>query len=213
MERVRKILPLDEIQCELTLRYNIAPTQMAPVILNQGKTVLKNLRWGLMPFWATDPGIGARMINARAETVREKPAFRHSFKHKRCLVLADSFYEWQTIPETARKQPMRILRPDEAPFVFAGLWDVWKKPGGIELGTYTIITCAANHWMRPIHERMPVIMKPENYGQWLDPKNEDIAELAKLLVPYPENELTAYAVGTMVNNPKFDDPRCIERQI
>jgi len=210
VERVRKMMPLDEIQLELVPRYNISPTQLAPVIIQQGKTVLKAMRWGLIPFWAKDESIGSQMINARSETVRDKPAFRRSFKRRRCLVLADSFYEWQKIPGNTRKQPMRILLKDESPFVFAGLWDTWKKTDGAELETFTIITCAANELMRPIHHRMPVLVKPERYEMWLNPKNEDIDELSKILLPYPDAEMTTHPVSTLVNNPKFDDPRCIE---
>ena len=210
VERVRKIMPLDEIQCELKPRYNIAPTQPAPVIINQGGTVLKDMRWGLIPFWAKDEGMGSQLINARSETVRDKPAFRHAFKRHRCLVVADSFYEWQKLPGNPRKQPMRILLRDESPFVFAGLWDTWKKSDGAELETFTIITCEANELMRPIHQRMPVIVKPEHYTMWLDPKNEDVDELAKILIPYPATAMTTHPVSTLVNNPKFDDPRCIE---
>lgn len=152
-------------------------------LYNQGAVVLKDLRWGLIPFWAKDEEIGYRMINARAETLKEKPSFRSSLKRKRCLVLADFFYEWQKIPGSARKQPMCIRLRDQEPFVFARLWDAWKKPDDAEVESYTIITCEPNDLMRPIHNRMPVIVKRENYDQWLDPKNEDVDGLAKLLVP------------------------------
>ena len=172
--------------------------------------MLKDLCWGLIPFWAKDEEIGYRMINARAETLKEKPSFRSSLKRKRCLVLADFFYVWQKIPGTARKQPMCIRLRDQEPFVFAGLWDAWKKPDDVEVESYTIITCEPNDLMRSIHNRMPVILKTENYDQWLDRKNEDVDGLAKLLVPYPEKEMAAYPVSTIVNNPKFDDPRCIK---
>ena len=164
---------------------------MAPVIVNQADVVLKDMRWGLIPFWAKDEDIGNRMINARAETVKEKPSFRNSLKRKRCLVLADFFYEWQKIPGSTRKQPMCIHLRDQEPFVFAGLWDTWKKPDDTEVESYTIITCEPNELM-------------------LDPKNEDVEGLAKLLEPYPEKEMAAQQVSTLVNNPKFDDPQCIE---
>lgn len=191
-------------------RYNIAPTQMAPVVVNHGEVVLKDMRWGLIPFWAKDEAIGSRMINARAETVKEKPSFRSSLKQKRCLVLADFFYQWQKIPGSTHKQPMCIHLQAREPFVFAGLWDTWKKPDDSRIESYTIITCEPNDLMRPIHNRMPVILKREDYNQWLDPKNEDVERLAKLLGPYPEKDMAAHPVSTLVNNPKFDDPSCIE---
>jgi putative SOS response-associated peptidase YedK len=213
LAQVKGKVPFFRAESALKPRYNIAPTQMAPVIVNQGEAVLKDMRWGLIPFWAKDEEIGNRMINARAETVREKPSFRNSLKRKRCLVLADFFYEWQKIPGSTRKQPMCIHLRDQEPFVFAGLWDTWKKPDDAkdaEVESYIIITCEPNDLMRPIHHRMPVILKPDHYDQWLDPKNEDVDGLAKLLVPFPEKEMAAHPVSTLVNNPRFDDPRCIE---
>ena len=210
LAQVKGKVPFFRAESALKPRYNIAPTQMAPVIVSQDEPVLKNMRWGLIPFWSKDEEIGSRMINARAETVKEKPSFRNSLKRRRCLVLADFFYEWQKIPGSTHKQPMCIQLKNQEPFVFAGLWDAWKKPDDAEVESYTIITCEPNDLMRPIHIRMPVILRPENYDQWLDPKNEDVDELAKLLVPYAEKEMAAYPVSTLVNNPKFDDPRCIE---
>jgi len=126
------------------------------------------------------------------------------------LVLADFFYEWQKIPGSTRKQPMCIHLRDQEPFVFAGLWDTWKSPDQKEIESYTIITCEPNELMGRIHNRMPVILRPENYDQRLDPKNEDVEGLAELLIAYPEEEMLAHPVSNLVNNPKFDDPRCIE---
>lgn len=185
-------VPFFRSESALKPRYNIAPTQMAPVIVNLGEAVLKDMRWGLIPFWAKEEEIGSRMINARAETVKEKPSFRNSLKRKRCLVLADFYYEWQKIPGSSHKQPMRIYLRAEEPFVFAGLWDMWKRPDETEVESYTIITCEPNDLMRPIHNRMPVIVKPENYDQWLDPKNEDVDGLIKLLAPHPGKEMAAH---------------------
>ena len=213
LAQVKGKVPFIRAESALKPRYNIAPTHMAPVIVNRGEVALKDMRWGLIPFWAKDEEIGNRMINARAETVKEKPSFRNSLKRKRCLVLADFFYEWQKIPGSTRKQPMCIHLKDQEPFVFAGLWGTWKKCEDAEekeVESYTIITCEPNDLMRPIHNRMPVILKPENYDQWLDPKNEDTEALAKLLAPYPETEMAAHAVSPLVNNPQFDDPQCIE---
>jgi putative SOS response-associated peptidase YedK len=149
LEQVRSKFPFFRAESALKPRYNIAPSQMAPVIVNQGDVVLKDMRWGLVPFRAKDEGIGNRMINARAETVKEKPSFRNSLKRKRCLVLADFFYEWQKIPGSTRKQPMCIHLQGEEPFVFAGLWDTWKKADDKEIESYTIITCEPNDLMRP----------------------------------------------------------------
>jgi putative SOS response-associated peptidase YedK len=209
-EQVTERIPFDLLECDLPPRYNIAPTQLAPVLVNREKRVLKEMRWGLIPFWAKDEAIGNQMINARAESLREKPAFRNPFKRRRCLVLADGFYEWQKVPGNPRKQPMRIRLRSEEPIVFGGLWEVWQKPDGGEVESYTIITCEPNDLMRPIHNRMPVIVKPEHYERWLDPQNENVEELARLLVPYRSDEMQAYPVSTKVNNPQFDDPSCIQ---
>jgi putative SOS response-associated peptidase YedK len=186
-------------------RYNIAPTQQALVVrAGQGRRELVLLRWGLIPSWAKDPAIGARMINARAEGIAEKPSFRRAWKEKRCLVPADGFYEWQK--DGKRKQPYYIRRRDGAPFAFAGLWERWQ--GGEEiLDTFTIITTAPNEVIAPIHNRMPVIVPEAAYDRWLDPDERGDPEL---LVPYPDEELTAYPVSTVVNSPIHDDARCVE---
>ena len=207
---VKARIAFDRAQMELMPRFNIAPTQMAPVVVvNDGEVVLKPMRWGLIPFWAKDESIGDRMINARAETVMEKPAFRTPFKRRRCLVVADSFYEWQKLPNSKLKQPMRILLKDEQPFGFAGLWDTWTSPDGSEVETFTIITGEPNELVATIHNRMAVILPPEHHQQWLDPKFQDTEALTHLLVPYRVEEMKAHPVSTMVNNPKFEDSRCI----
>ncbi len=204
-------MAFDQAQIELIPRFNIAPTQMAPVIVaDGGEVVLKPMRWGLVPFWAKDDSIGDRMINARAETLKEKPAFRTPFKRRRCLVVADSFYEWRKLAGSKLKQPMRILLKDEQPFAFAGLWDTWTASDGSEVETFTIITGEPNEVVAPIHNRMAVILPTEHHQQWLDSKFQDTEALSRLLVPYPAGEMKAHAVSTMVNNPKFEDPRCIE---
>jgi len=208
---VKAQIAFDGAQMELTPHFNIAPTQMAPaVVVNDGQVVLKPMRWGLIPFWSNDESIGNRMINARAETVREKPAFRTAFKRQRCLVVADSLYEWQIIPNSKLKQPMRILLKDEGAFGFAGLWDTWTSPVGSEVETFTIITGEPNEVVAPIHNRMAVILPTQHHEQWLDPKLQDTGKLAELLVPYPGTEMKAYPVSTLVNNPKFEDARCVE---
>ena len=166
------------------------------------------LRWGLIPSWARDPAIGNRLINARAETVGEKPAFRAALRRRRCLIAADGFYEWQRAG--ARKQPYFIRLRDDRPFAFAGLWESWEGADHSALETCTILTTDANEVMRPIHDRMPVILAPDDYARWLDPAIESPAPLAGLLRPYAADDLTASAVSPHVNSPAHEDPRCIE---
>jgi putative SOS response-associated peptidase YedK len=184
-------------------RYNIAPSQQAPVVRADaaGGRVLAPMRWGLIPSWAKEAKIGYRMINARAETVAEKPAFRSAFRHRRCLVPADGFYEWRKLGAT--KQPYRISRADGAPFAFAGLWERWRAPDGAVIDSFTIITTVANDLLRPIHDRMPVILDPADFGPWLE------AGGVGRLPPYAGAKLVAIPVSTRVNSPKHDDPACI----
>ncbi len=184
-------------------RYNIAPSQEAPVVRADGAggRVLAPMRWGLIPSWAKEAKIGYRMINARAETVAEKPAYRSAFRHRRCLVPADGFYEWRKLG--AAKQPYRITRADGAPFAFAGLWERWRAPDGAVIDSFTIITTVANDLLRPIHDRMPVILDPADFGPWLE------AGGVERLVPYTDAKLEAVPVSTRVNSPKHDDPACI----
>ncbi len=192
-------------------RYNIAPTQTVPVLRAAagGGVELAQVRWGLVPSWAKDPSAGARMINARAETVAGKPAFRAAFRRRRCLVPADGFYEWRKTPD-GRRQPWRIARPDGAPFAFAGLWERWEKAAdGTPLETCTIVTTAANDVLRPIHPRMPVILDPADFAAWLDPATPPGAAAA-LLRPAPNAWLVAVPVSTRVNDVRHDDPGCIE---
>lgn len=208
---VKTRIAFDRAQMELMPRFNIAPTQLAPVVVvENGEVVLKPMRWGLVPFWAKDDSIGDRMINARAETVKEKPAFRASFKRRRCLVVADSLYEWQKLPNSKLKQPMRILLKDESPFGFAGLWDTWTGPDGSGLETFTIITGEPNEVVAPIHHRMAVILPKEHHAQWLDPEFQDADKLGQLLVPYDASQMRMHPVSRLVNNPKVEDARCIE---
>jgi putative SOS response-associated peptidase YedK len=255
-------------------RFNIAPMQLVPVIRQCEKGVgsllperpdgghrrealvvaqktpdpffreLVWLRWGLVPGWAQDPAIGNRLINARAETAAEKPAFRAALRRRRCLIAADGFYEWQqakkgTGPICAQhpegrsgkldpspfsqrgKQPYFIRLRNDQPFAFAGLWEVWEGPDraheqvgnlshGSRLETCTLLTASPNDLLRPIHDRMPVIVAPDDYRRWLDPAVEDPRQLAPLLVPYPSEPMEAYPVGGLVNNPTHESPRCIE---
>ena len=192
----------------LAPRYNIAPTQpvLAVRLAKNGERELAALQWGLVPFWAKDPGIGARMINARSETVAEKPSFRNAFKRRRCLIPASGFYEWQKTADG--KQPVFIHSADKRPFGLAGLWETWQSSDGSYLETCTILTTAPNEMMRPIHNRMPVILSPEDYATWLHPEPKPAVGL-HLLRPYPPEYMAAYPVSTYVNNPRHEDPACI----
>lgn len=192
-------------------RYNIAPSQaVAAIRINPNTTArtLVMLRWGLIPSWAKDPKIGYQCINAKAETVAEKPSFRSAFKKRRCLIVATGFYEWRADGRT--KQPMWIGLKNKRPFAFAGLWEHWTPAEGTLLETCTIITTEPNDFMRPIHNRMPVILPPVSYGQWLDPNFQQIERLNALLRPYPSEELTSFPVSTLVNNPRHDVPQVLE---
>lgn len=197
---------------DLKPRYNIAPSQNAPVVMVEGEGKrLRMMRWGLVPSWANEAAIGNRMINARSETLAEKPSFKKSLKQRRCLVLADGFYEWQAPKEgKGRKTPMRILLKSREPFAFAGLWDIWKDPDGEELLSFTIITTQANDLIKGIHERMPVILAPEEEEIWLKSGPDETARLLSLLDPYPAKAMDVYEVSTAVNSPSNDRKECIE---
>jgi putative SOS response-associated peptidase YedK len=193
---------------EYAARYNIAPTQqIATVSLIAGARTLVMRRWGLIPSWATDMKIGNSLINARAETVADKPAFRSAFKRGRCLVLADGFYEWRKI-DAKTKQPYHIRMRDGRPFAFAGLTERWSK-GEKPIDSATIITTEANPLMAPIHDRMPVILPREVYDVWLDPEFKGKEPLLALLKPYPQDEMIAVPVSTLVNSPRNEDPCCV----
>jgi len=189
-------------------RYNIAPTQPVAVVRSgAGGRELVELHWGLIPSWAKERAMGARMINARAETLAEKPAFRAAFRARRCLIVADGFYEWQKLG--ARKQPWFIRMRDRAPFGFAGLWERWSGEGE-PVESCTIVTTTPNEVLEPLHDRMPAIVEPDDFAAWLDPGERDTERLAGLLRPYPAERMEAYRVGLVVNNPANDDSRCIE---
>lgn len=194
---------------EMPPRYNIAPTQDVAVVPNNGQNQVEFFRWGLVPFWAKDPSIGNRMINARAETVAEKPAFRAAYRRRRCLILADGFYEWRTEPGSRVKTPMYVRLASGKPFAFAGLWERWR-PDDTPLLTCTIITTRPNTLLAPIHNRMPVILPPEAHARWLDPAEQRSGALDDLLKPYPAEQMVAYAVSRLVNSPANDVPACIE---
>lgn len=192
---------------ELAPRYNIAPMQQVPVVRTgaHGARELALVRWGLVPRWARDPSIGAKMINARGETLREKPAFRTAYRKHRCLVPADGFYEWMALPGGG-KQPMHIAMADGRPFAFAGLTERWLGPDGEPLDTCTIVTTGANALLAPVHDRMPVIVASDDYARWLDPGVDDPADL---VAPAPADRMSVRPVSTRVNNVRHDDPSLI----
>jgi putative SOS response-associated peptidase YedK len=190
-------------------RYNVAPGQMIPAIINDGETNrLGELKWGLIPSWAKDEKIGYKMINARAETLAEKPAFRTLIQRKRVLIPADGFYEWKAINEG--KQPMRIVLKKEIIFSFAGLYDTWISPDGKKITSCTIITTRPNKLMQDIHDRMPVILRREDERIWLDREHQGTHQIMSLLEPYPDEEMEAYPVDKMVGNAKNEIPDCIK---
>jgi putative SOS response-associated peptidase YedK len=184
--------------------YNVAPTTDVYAVLSDGTTrVVDAFHWGLVPRWAKDPKIGSKMINARAETVAEKNAYRSAFKKRRCIIPADGFYEWQKRPGQKSKQPFFIHRPDGEPYAFAGLWETWKGPDGKGdevLRSCTIITTTPNDEMAKIHDRMPVILPPEAWDTWLDRENEDLELLGRLLIPAPPQLIVLRPISTAVNN-------------
>jgi putative SOS response-associated peptidase YedK len=209
-EAVKRVFALDELP-ELEPRYNIAPTQDVPAVRmgEEGARKAAMLHWGLVPKWAKERAIGNRMINARAETVAEKPSFREALKKRRCLVLADGWYEWQVAP--GGKQPWFIHRKDAQPFAFAGLWERWKDPaGGTMLESCTIVTTDAAESIRKIHERMPVVLEAADWDRWLDTAFSDTAKLTGMLAPCDPKILEAWPVSREVNAPRNQGPGLIE---
>lgn len=204
-EVVGELLGLEAVPA-LAPRFNISPTQESLVVRAApgGQRQAEPMRWGLVPSWADDPSVGSRLINARSEGVAEKPAFRSSFKSKRCLVPADGFYEWQKLAG-GKKQPWHIHLASGRPFAIAGLWARWSK-GEIPLETFTLLTTAPNEVAGRIHDRMPVILAPDEYDRWLDPELSDPEVLLPLLDSYPAAEMAAYPVSNRVGSPSQDDP-------
>ena len=207
-----------DVSIDLSPRYNISPTQEVAVIANTPTNTkvhpemgqIAFFHWGLIPSWAKDPKIGNRMINARSETLAEKPSFRSAYKRRRCLILADGYYEWKQVPGDRRKQPVYIRLTSQKPFALAGLWEEWQaeemdKP----LRSCTIITCPPNALLEKIHHRMPVILPQDTYTAWLSPDEQSAEVLQPLLIPYTDEEMEAYAVSTFVNRPTNDSPQCI----
>ena len=192
---------------DFSSRYNVAPTQQVLAIRSRDDVrSLSLLRWGLIPSWADSPAVGSKLINARADTVATKPAFRSAFKKSRRLIVADGFYEWQAVGKA--KQPYFIRSKDDRPFAFAGLAEHWGK-GGETIDSCTIITTEPNELMVPFHDRMPVILRPDDYDAWLDPDCQDVAKIQRLLRQYPADEMVAYPVSTLVNSPRNETPECV----
>lgn len=206
---LQQAFPEVQFPAEGRPRFNVAPSQPVLALPNDGKLSADYFLWGLIPTWAKDPSIGSKLINARAETLGEKPSFRGSYKYKRCLVFADGFYEWKTEAGSKTKTPHFIHLESGLPFAFAGLWDEWHAPDGSQIKTCTIITTEPNELMSKLHNRMPVILPPSAYAQWLDPTPQKPETLQNLLVPYPTHLMTAYPVSTLVNSPNNDRPECL----
>lgn len=216
-KQLHRLLNLVSPPFEFMQRFNVAPTQRAPVVREDvsedrdtkpGRRV-DLLRWGLIPSWAKDESFGAKTINARAETVATSQVFRDSFKRRRCLVPVSGFYEWRKIPGGTRKQPYYLTSSDGEPLMLAGLWSPWKSPDG-SMETFTIITTTPNEMMAKLHDRMPVILGTDDWAAWLDPVNAREVELSGLLKPYPAELMLAHPVSTRVNSPKNDDQACIQ---
>jgi len=198
---------VEQLSIELAPRYNIAPSQPVAAVRQRGARSLDACKWGLVPSWAKDPKIGNPMVNARGETIAEKPAYKSALKRRRCLIPASGFYEWRQ--EGEARVPTYIHALDESPLALAGLWEEWKTPEGESLHSCTILTTGANAFMAPIHTRMPVILPPPAWREWLDPDHQELEPLLALLQPLAGVHLAAHAVGRQVNAASFDDPSCI----
>lgn len=210
-EQLMLLFDLLQVTVDLVPRYNLAPTQLAPVVHlgDDGLRTLTPMRWGLVPRWAKDRSIGSRMINARGETVAEKPAFRTAFRERRCLVPADGFYEWRSTD--GGKQPYFIHRADHSPLVMAGLWETWRDPNGREsLQTFTILTTRANRFLAPLHDRMPVFIDPDRFDAWLSRGAIDETSWQDLMCPVADDVLAMHPVSTRVNSPTHDEPHLVE---
>jgi putative SOS response-associated peptidase YedK len=204
-----RVFQVDEMP-EIESRYNIAPTQdILSIRRTEDGREAAMLKWGLVPSWAKDVSIGAKLINARSETVTEKPSFREAFKKRRCIIPADGFYEWQRTG--GKKQPYFFRMQDEHPFGFAGLWEKWKAIDGQVLETCTILTTEANEVLQPVHDRMPVILHPDDYELWLDADMRKLDLAKELLRPFPASEMLAYPVSPSINSPLSQGAQLIER--
>lgn len=209
-EELAKIIANIEARCTPPEpRYNVAPSQLVPVVRNAGgHNELAMMKWGLIPSWAKDAKIAAHTVNARCESVAEKPAFRHAISYNRCIVPVSGFYEWTHAGKT--KQPYYIQLASRVPMCLAGIWETWKTPEGAQLETFSILTTTANSLIQPLHDRMPVILRPEDYSLWLSRHMHDPHALEQLYKPFPPDQMTSYKVSTLVNNVRNDSPACID---
>jgi putative SOS response-associated peptidase YedK len=207
LEALKKSFPIDVASAQVGPSYNVSPTQeILAITRHDRKNHLEKLHWGLVPFWAKDTAIGSRMINARSETVDTRPSFKTAFKWRRCLILADGYFEWKG--EKGRKQPMFITLPDGRPFAFAGLWETWDDRGKepTPYRSCTILTRESSESVMPIHNRMPVILKPEAFGPWLSRGNQDVKSLLALIHDNVYTTLRSYPVSKQVNSVKVNRP-------
>jgi putative SOS response-associated peptidase YedK len=200
----------DRMVREWSPRYNLAPTQPVPVLLDENGPTIALFRWGLIPTGAKDPRVGSRMINARRETLAERPACREAFRRRRCLVLADGFYEWRDDGSGRPKVPHYIRLRSRRPFTFAGLWSPWNSPSEGWIRTVTVVTGEPNSLVRDVHDRMPVILPPENRDAWLSPDNEDEVALDAILRSFPPTEMEMFPVSRFVNSVAHEGPSCID---
>lgn len=209
LEEIKEAFAIDQVRWEPETSYNIAPTQdVAVVVQREEENSLEKMKWGLIPSWAKDPKIGSRMINARSETLSEKPSFRRPFKSQRCLVIADGFFEWA---ETEHgKVPMFVRLKSQRPLGLAGLYDVWESPQGETINSCTIVTTRPNDFMQPIHNRMPLILAKPQEAAWLDPATPHIDQWLSTLTPYPSQDMEAYEVSRWVNSPQNNSVKCIQ---
>ena len=198
-----------EFPVSLLPRYNIAPGQDILVLPNDGKDRARYFRWGLHPSWATDPKVGNRMINARAETLEKRPSFRTAFERRRCLIPADGFYEWREEPGGGPKRPIYIRMKSARPFAIAGLWETYRRGDGDVLNTCVIITTEPNDLLKKIHDRMPAILEPKAFDEWLDPSSHLPERLRRLLKPFPSEGMAAHPVSRTVNDFRNDNPECV----
>lgn len=203
-QALQSAFPQLSFPAQVAPRYNIAPSQPVLALANDGQQRADFFLWGLIPGWAKDPAIGQKLINARAETLGEKPSFRGAYKYRRCLIFSDGFYEWQAQPAARSKIPHFIHLKSGAPFALAGLWEIWNSPDGGEVSTCTIITTTPNALMATLHDRMPVLLPPAAQQTWLSPAPRSPQELQHLLTPYPADEMEAFPVAALVNSPAND---------
>lgn len=210
-DELRAAFPDFDIPGDIPPSYNIAPSQPIPVVPNTGENRLDFYHWGLIPSWTKAENLGRyNFINARSETAAEKPSFRSSFRRRRCLILADGFYEWSKAKPGGSKTPYYFTLQDHSPFAFAGLWEIWHSPEGDPLLSACILTTQPNETVKPIHNRMPVILKSADYQTWLDPEEGPPEKFQPLLRPYPADQMQTYPVSTYVNSPKNNSPQCIQ---